>query len=159
MFLSARTAAGLSREEAIERLGIGSHKTLYNYENGYTAVPPDIVLQMQQVYHEPTLAARYCSDHCPIGRIFAHNISSTELCRCVVGLAKEGKDVYRMRDELMAIAEDGTISPDEVERFEKIMSELLDLESKIEELKLAAAPYISIPKMMLERKRPLVAAR
>lgn len=159
MFLCARNAAGLSREEAIERLGIGSHKTLYNYEFGFTTVPADIVLLMQQVYHDPTMAAKYCSDHCPIGKVFAHNVNNTELCRAVVGLVKEEKDVYRIHDDLMAITEDGIISPDEAGTFKRVMSELLDLEKKIEEIKLAAAPFISIPEIMLEKKRPLEAAR
>jgi hypothetical protein len=39
------------------------------------------------------------------------------------------------------------------------MAELLDLEKRIEELKLQAARIISIPAMMQKRKRPLQAAR
>jgi len=54
--------------------------------------------------------------------------------------------------------QDGIISPDEIPAFAKVVDELLDLEKKIEELKLQAASMISIPAMMQKRKRPLATA-
>ena len=159
MFLDARKRAGLSREEAAGRLDVGT-RTLQNYELGPSIVPPETALRMQEVYQDPTLTARYCSDYCPIGQIFAHQVPKNEtLCQAVLGLLKEGNDVARVRDNLIEITADGIIDDEEMQTFESIMDELLDLELKIEEVKMQAALIMSIPAMMQKRKRPQLAAR
>lgn len=158
MFRSARNIAGLSREEAAFSIHIGS-RTLNNYEHGLTTVPPDVALRMQDIYMDPTLTAKYCADYCPIGQIFAHSVPQEHnLCSAVLGLLKEQNDFSRVRESLIDIASDGIISKDELPEFEEIMEELIDLEKRIEEIKLAAAAMISIPAMMQKRKRPLVTA-
>lgn len=159
MFRSARNQSGLSREEAAFRLHIGS-RTLTNYEHGNTTVPPETAFAMQEVYRDPTITARYCSEYCPIGQVFAHDVPEhNNLCQSVLGLLAEHDDVGKMRDTLIEIASDGVIDEHELADFEKIMDELLALEMKIEELKIQAAKIISIPSMMQKRKRPLKAAR
>ncbi len=158
MFKNARNIAGLSREAAAFQLHIGN-RTLNNYEHEITIVPPDVALKMQDVYGDPTLTAHYCSDYCPIGQIFAHSVSTDHnLCTAVLGLLKEQNDFAKVRESLVEIAADGEIDLEELPAFENIMEELMDLEKKIEEIKLAAASMISIPTMMQKRKRPLVTA-
>ena len=148
----------MSREEAADRLFIGS-RTLNNYEHSITTVPPDVALKMQEVYLDPTLTAKYCSDYCPIGQIFAHSVPEKHnLCSAVLGLLKEQNDFARVRESLINIAADGIIDRDELPEFEGIMEELIDIEKQIEAIKLAAAAMISIPKMMQKRKRPLATA-
>ena len=158
MFINARNKAGLSREEAAFRLHIGN-RTLNNYEHHQTIVPPDIALEMQNVYHDPTLTAKYCSNYCPIGQIFAHGVPDyNNLCQAAMGLMKEEDDVSELRKELITICADGVIDNTELPAFTEILDELLDLEKKIEEFKIHAASIISLPEMMQERKRPLVTA-
>lgn len=158
MFLDARKRAGLSREEAAGRLDVGT-RTLQNYELGPSIVPPETALRMQEVYQDPTLTARYCSNYCPIGQIFAHQVPENEnLCQAVLGFLKEGNDVARVRDNLIEITADGIIDSDEMLTFEAIMDELLDLEKQIEELKLQAASILSIPAMMQRKKKTALAA-
>ncbi|HBK53216.1 MAG TPA: hypothetical protein DDZ44_04685, partial [Syntrophomonas wolfei] len=157
-FKEARNQAGLSRDEAAFRLHIGS-RTLTNYEHGVTITPPEIALKMQEMYQDPTLTARYCSNYCPIGQIFAHQVPKNEtLCQAVLGFLKEGNDVARVRDNLIEITADGIIDSDEMLTFEAIMDELLDLEKQIEELKLQAASILSIPAMMQRKKKTALAA-
>lgn len=159
MFKEARNRAGLSKEEAAFRLHIGT-RTLHNYERQITVTPPEIALKMQEIYQVPTLTARYCSEYCPIGQVYAHRIPDHDnLCQSVLGLLNEYNDVARMQNTLVSIAADGAIDQQELQVFKDIMSELLDLEMKIEELKLQAASLMSIPAMMQKKKRPLQAAR
>jgi transcriptional regulator with XRE-family HTH domain len=159
MFREARNRAGLSREEASFRVHIGS-RTLADYEHGVTTPPADVVLRMSEVYEDPGLVAAYCAQCCPIGQVFAHSVPDHgNLCQSVLGLLEEHNDVAQIRDNLVRIASDGVIDEDEIPIFKNIMAELLDLEKRIEELKLQAARIISIPAMMQKRKRPLQAAR
>lgn len=159
MILNARNKAGLSREKAAGLLNIGS-RTLQNYEFGFTIMPPETALKMQEIYKDPTITARYCSEHCPIGQIFAHPVPDHDnLCQSVLGLLDEHSDVTVLRETLTKIAADGVIDQSEKPIFETIMNELLDLEMKIKELKLQAARIVSIPDMMQRKKeRPLVTA-
>lgn len=158
MFRSARNMSGLSREVAAAELHLAT-RTLNNYENGLTIVPPETALAMQEVYGAPTLTARYCSEYCPIGQIFAHSVPDhNNLCQAVLGLLKEQNDVAKVRNNLIEITADGIIDVEEIAVFEDIMEELLDLEKKIEELKMQAASILSIPALMQKRKRPLVTA-
>lgn len=158
MILNARNKAGLSREKAAFRLHLAA-KTLNNYENGHSIVPPETALRMQDVYKDPALTARYCSEYCPIGQIFAHQVPEhNNLCQAVLGLLKEQNDVEQIRTKLIEITADGIITQDELSEFELVMDELLDLEMKIENLKLQAASMISIPAMMQKRKKTALAA-
>lgn len=160
MFKDARNRAGLSRDEAAFRLHIGT-RTLTNYEHQITVTPPEVALKMQEVYQDPTLTARYCSEYCPIGQVFAHSVPEhLDFCQAVMGLLKEHNDVSKIREALMEIASDGVITPDELPDFERVLDELIDLEKRIEEVKLAAAKYLSIPTLIQKRKKAaLVAAR
>lgn len=159
MFRSARNMSGLSREVAAAKLHLAT-RTLNNYENGLTIVPPETALAMQEAYSDPTFTAKYCSEYCPIGQIFAHSVpEQNNLCQAVLGLIKEHNDVTKIREVLIEITEDGVIDEPELEAFEQVMEELMDLEKKIEEVKIHAALLISIPRMMQKRKRPLQAAR
>lgn len=159
MFKDARIAAGLSREEAAFQLHIGT-RTLLNYEHDQSIAPPEVALEMQEVYGDPTLTAKYCSEYCPIGQVYAHSMpDQLNLCHAVFGMLNEHTDVAKMRDALIAIMADGVIDQDELPIFEKVINELLDLEKKIEELKLAAASLVSIPAMMQKRRTTALAAK
>lgn len=142
MYKQARKEAGLSIEEAAFRCHIGS-RTLVNYESGITNTPPEVALQMAEVYGEPALTARYCAEYCPIGQVHAQTVEQRDLAGAVLGIIKECNDVRTVRDRLIEIAEDGIISEDEVPDFERAMDELVGLEKRILTLKLWAARYIS----------------
>ncbi len=159
MFKRARNIAGLSREDASSRLHIGN-RTLNNYEHYLTTVPPEVAISMGEIYTDPTLTAKYCSDYCPIGQIYAHSVpEAINLCSAVLGLLNEYNEVDRIRPQLISIAQDGVIDESELPTFKSILDDLMDLEKKIEEIKLFAASMISIPELMEKRKRPLVAAK
>ncbi len=157
MFRCARNKAGLSREEAACRLYIGS-RTLADYESGRTIAPPDVVMRMSEVYQEPTLPADYCSKVCPIGQVLAHRIERSEFAVTVLRVLKEFADVERMKDSLIQIAADGEISPHEVNEFEIIMKEMIELEKQICELKYFALKHgIEVEDIMPEKDKKITA--
>lgn len=134
MLKKARNAAKLSREEAAHRLYIGS-RTLADYELGKTIAPPDVVMRMAEVYREPALTADYCSKICPIGQVLAHSLDRSEFAVTVLRVLKEFADVERLRDNLVNIAADGKLHDHEVDEFEVILKEMVELEKCISELK------------------------
>lgn len=143
MLKEARKKAGLSIQEAAFRLHIGS-RTLLNYENGYSMVPPDIVLKAAEVYNEPLLCARYCVESCPIGQVYATPVEIRDLASSVLGLLKEEADVHSIMHKLVTIAQDGEITQEEIDEFRSILQELIELEQKIETLKLWAVKALSL---------------
>lgn len=137
MFKSARKDSGMSIEAAAFRLHIGS-RTLINYENGHSSIPPDVVLKMSEEYERPELCARYCSEVCPIGQKHAHKVEFRPLEGAVLGFVKEFKDVKSIKNRLIEIAEDGVICEKEIDEFQMILKEIDELSQKIEMLKLWA---------------------
>jgi len=134
MLRKARNAAKLSREEAAHRLYVGS-RTLADYELGRTVPPPDVVLRMAEVYQEPELTADYCAKICPIGQVLAHALDRSEFAVTVLRVLKEFADVERLRDDLVKIAADGQLHDHEMDEFEIILKEMVELEKRICELK------------------------
>jgi len=134
MLKAARNAAKLSREEAAHRLYIGS-RTLADYESGRTVAPPDVVMRMAEVYRQPELTADYCAKVCPIGQVLAHALDRSEFAVTVLRVLKEFADVERLRDNLVNIAADGKLHDHEVDEFEIILKEMVELEKRICELK------------------------
>jgi len=137
MLRAARNNAGLSREEAAHRLYVGS-RTLADYESGRTIAPPDVIMKMAEVYQEPMLPADYCAKVCPIGQVLAHSIDRSEFAVTVLRVLKEFADVERLRDNLVNIAADGKLHDHEVDEFEVILKEMVELEKCISELKFFA---------------------
>jgi len=134
MYRAARNKTRLSREEAAHRLYVGT-RTLADYENGCTIAPPDVVMRMAKVYNEPALTADYCSKVCPIGQVLAHSLDRTEFAVTVLRVLKEFADVERMKESLINIAADGELRQDEVDEFEVVLREMVELEKRIGELK------------------------
>ena len=137
MLRKARNRAKLTREEAAHRIYIGT-RTLADYELGRTIAPPDVVMKMAEVYREPTLPADYCATVCPIGQVLAHSINRSEFAITVLRLLKEFADVERLKEKLVSIAADGELQQHELDEFEAILKEMVELEKRIGELKFFA---------------------
>ena len=139
LYLQSRDRAGITnRLDAAWMLHI-SDRTLARWEALETVPPAEKVLAMEEKYGDRKLAARHCSEVCPIGRRRANKVEDKSLEAAVLGLIKEYNDVKFIRDRLIEIAADGVIDETEREDFDGIMAELADLEQKIYTLKLWAA--------------------
>lgn len=126
-----------SRESASEYLGV-SVSSLANYERGITVPPLDLVMMMSEVYNAPHLKNLYCLNQCPLGReqpISAKLKTLEEVTVSIVAKLDED-DVSEMKRQLLQIAEDGEISPEEEEDFGEVSLALDKLAVAISELKL-----------------------
>lgn len=138
MYKIARDTAEMSQETAAWTLHIG-RRTLSDYENGKSQVPPDVALKMSEAYGRPELCARYCAEICPIGQIHAYPVENKSLEAAVLGFIKEYRDVGRMQDRLIEIAADGHIGPEEHGIFAMVLAEMGDVVQKVQTIKLLAA--------------------
>lgn len=132
-----------SREMAAELLGV-SVSTLANYELGITKnVPPDSVVMMSDLYRMPELKNHYCKNECPIGKNLPMATKECGLHGITVKILNslDDEDIKGMKKSLLSIAEDGEISPDEREEFDKIVRSLESLERAISELRILAEKY------------------
>lgn len=151
MYTMSRLKAKKSRFDAAWELHI-SDRTLARYELAESIPPPDIVDNMAKVYSHPGLTAIYCSDVCPIGQKYAHQIEERDLATAVLGFLRECRDLGSIKDKLVDIAEDGQITTEERVPFEEILNELMDVEQKIEIIKLWAARVLPLDEIIRHRK-------
>lgn len=126
-----------SRESAAEYLGV-SVSSLANYEREITVPPMDLVMMMSEVYNAPQLKNLYCLNQCPLGReqpISAKMKTLEEVTVSIVAKLDED-DVNDMKRQLLQVAEDGEIFPEEEEDFNEVSLALDKLAVAISELKL-----------------------
>jgi hypothetical protein len=125
-----------SRAGASELLGI-SESSLTHYELGITkSVPVDVVVIMAELYNAPELRNLYCKEECPIGR--SHSIATRELPIETVAVhllhSMENADLKEMAKQLLRIASDGKITPEEAEELVPIQKQLTKISEAVSEL-------------------------
>lgn len=141
-----REELGLSRAEATEYIpndpdfpgmpGIPEYK-LVKIENGTVTVQPADVVAMAKRYNKPELRNHYCCHECEIGKIDAPEvIYNSGIHEILVNMAVTLKNVNHSKIRLMEILEDGKISEDEVEDFDRIYEELEHISMTVEALQL-----------------------
>lgn len=151
IYKMGRLEAGKSRLDAAWELHI-ANSTLERYETDKIIPPPGVVDSMAELYGQKELTAVYCSEICPIGKKYAYHVERKDLALSVLGLLKEDKDFDLVRDRLIAIASDGVITENEIPEFRRILGELMDIEQRIETIKLWATAVLPVEEMVRERK-------
>ena len=131
-----------SREGASELLCV-SESSLRNYELMLTPVPVDVVVRMADLYGAPELEACYCKTDCPIGKraSTAAKLKSIEQITCSLLYHADDEKMERIKSELLRVARDGKVDPQEKEVLHHLAKELTDLESDIAELRLYMKKY------------------
>lgn len=127
-----------SRERTSEILGV-SASSLADYELGnIKVVPVDKVVLMADLYNCPELKNQYCKHDCPIGkdRCIATELHGLEGATLRLIKQFDDENVEDIKDTLIAIAEDGKISQDEMGQLREVMSQLDRIASVISELRL-----------------------
>lgn len=115
-----------SREGAAELLGL-SPSTLASYELDLTkVVPVENIALMADVYNAPELRRWYCTNVCPLGEDMP-KLELAELDRITVRTLATLKNISDVKDDLIDIAADGVISPDEKPKLNNIIETLKEL--------------------------------
>ena len=132
----AREEAGLTREQASEKLDFIIERRIERIE--YGALPsPDEVLAMANAYNKPELCNYYCSHECEIGRKYVPEIENADnLSAIILEILASINTLNREKDRLIEITADGVISEDENEDFGKIRDKLDEMSQTIDALKL-----------------------
>lgn len=141
-----REELGLSRAEATEYIpgnpdfpgmdGVTENR-LVKMENGDTTIQPEDVVAMAKRYNKPELRNHYCCHECAIGQIDAPEVTYTEgIHEILVSMAVTLRNVNHNKIRLMEILEDGKISDDEAEDFDRIYEELEHISMTVEALQL-----------------------
>ncbi len=128
IYQSARKIAGLTQERAAELLGL-SVRSLADYEAGLRLPPNDVADQMVTVYNSQLLAVQHLRNSTQIARDLLPDVQTMGLPEAVLTLVDA---VYAFADdrldrELIDIARDGVISPDERERFDRVIDKIRDI--------------------------------
>lgn len=126
-----------SRESAAEYFGV-SVSSMANYERGITVPPLDLVMMMADEYHAPQLKNLYCLNQCPLGKgqPISGEVKTLEAVTVGIVAKLDDEEIEDMRRELLEIAEDGKVSPDEEEDFREVSQALDKLVVSISELRL-----------------------
>lgn len=126
-----------SRESTAEYFGV-SVSSMANYERGITVPPLDLVMMMADEYHAPQLKNLYCLNQCPLGKRqpISGEVKTLEAVTVGIVAKLDDEEIEDMRRELLEIAEDGKISPDEEEDFREVSQALDKLAVSISELRL-----------------------
>lgn len=115
-----------SREGAAELLGV-STSSLADYELGNTkVVPVDKVVLMADLYNAPEIKNYYCTHECPIGQVTIHKLEVAEFDRLTIKLLAALRNMTCIKDTIIEIAVDGTISENERPQLDEVL-EALDL--------------------------------
>lgn len=136
-----------SRGKAAKALEI-SQMSLNNYETGVTVPYPKVVAKMAEVYDAPELKYYYCRNICEMKPSFVPDVNTDseeiDVERLTLRLLKSLKDIPSMKERLVDIAEDGIISDDEKEPFQKILEELNVIVKHASELQMWAEKILKL---------------
>ena len=109
-----------SREGASELLGM-SLDSIRDAECGLSkTMPIDKALTMSQVYKAPELLPQYCLTECPMGGCVPLSCEKLSLPEIAVRMAVGAEDVAGAAEEMIRIAYDGVVSPDEVDGLDAV---------------------------------------
>ena len=138
IYRTCREQAGLTQEQAAEGLNC-SVRQLARYEAGEAPVPDDIAYQMVVLYDSQLLAVQHLRLVSHVAAKILPPVTVLDLPRAairIINLVRKFAERHRER-ELLDIAEDGVISPEERPLFDQIMAELQELVRAIMELGLS----------------------
>lgn len=121
----ARKSAELTQEKAAELLNV-SLRSLADYEGGKTIPPDDIVCSMAKVYKTDWLGYLHLKTS-ETGKRYLPDLHLVDLPRSVLYLQKQIHELQSLRDKIVDIACDGSISVEELEQWNKISKNLTSM--------------------------------
>lgn len=136
IYQTSRENAGLTRENAAEKLVFVSADRIERIESGRSAPHPDEVMAMAEGYKNPVLCNYYCTHECPIGRETVPEVELRELSQITVDMLAAINALNKQKERLTEIAADGRISDAEIGDFRAIREKLDRMSAAIDSLTL-----------------------
>lgn len=130
---STHNEALSSREGAADIMAVDRGR-LYRIESDVADPYPEEVRLMSDLYNEPELCNYYCRNCCPLGRNVPE-IRTGNIDKITLNVVRVLKDVYKTRDTLLDITEDGIIDESEKEDLNNVLQDLEKISQVAEELK------------------------
>ncbi len=120
----SREEAKLTRAQASEKLLFVSESRIEKIESEKSPIHPEEVLEMSKAYQRPDLCNYYCSHECPIGIEYVPEVKIKNLSQIVLEMLASINALYRQKDRLIEITEDGIIDDNELKDFAAIQEGL-----------------------------------
>jgi len=125
----------LNREEAADKLHV-SVATLGRYETGESEPSPEVVYAMSQVYGNPDLRRKHCSDYCLIGKEDHPYSAPKTLFESGYGLINANKVLDVFKDELFDILSDGIVDEDEIVRLQDMLPQIKNVQKLLSDIEI-----------------------
>ena len=136
LYTIVRERLGLSREKASDCIKCITADRLEKIENGRVIARPDEILAMAKAYCAPAIINFYCTHDCDIGEKCINEVKPKELTQIAIETLNSLNKLNQMRDRLLEIVEDGTITEDEYVDFQEIKNNLDKIAHAVESLQL-----------------------
>ena len=120
-YVEKRKSLNMSREEASELLNMSPSRLERIEKDPAKTMQPEDVLSMARVYHDPMICNHYCAEDCPLGQAVTPKIKEKEFGQIAIETLNCLNKLSRDKDRLLEIVEDGELTADEQEDFERIM--------------------------------------
>ena len=121
-FKTARENAKLSQEYAAELLDV-SVTAVSNYERNINRPSQDIVVKMMTVYRNKFVGYQYLRET-EVGQLILPDVSIYKPSNGVLSFQRENRDIDDIRNDLIDIAVDDQIEPQEVPRWKNAVNEI-----------------------------------
>ena len=124
---------------------------LERIENGKFPITPDEVMLLAEIYGEPTLCNRYCSQECPIGKKYVPEVKVKDLAQIVLEMLSSLNSMKKSQERLIEITADGVIEDDEIKDFVFIQKELEKMSIIVETLQLWVEQMLADKKINIKK--------
>jgi len=125
----------LNREEAADRLHV-SPATLGRYETDESAPGPEVVYAMSQVYENPVLRRRHCSDNCLIGKEDHPYSPPKTLFESGYGLINANRVLDQFKGELFEVLADGQVDKDEIVKLRNMIPQIKNVQKLLSDIEI-----------------------
>lgn len=146
----AREEAGLTLEEAENRMNGMTAERISRIEGGAVRVQPEDVILMAECYKAPALKNYFCTHECAIGRETVPEIESKSIAQIAIETLNSLNKISQKKDRLLEIVEDGQVMNDELEDFLSIKAVLDRIASSVSTLQLWVEGQIAAGKLNKE---------
>lgn len=128
-------ANSLNREEAAELLHV-SGATLGRYETDESAPAPEVVYAMSQVYEDPVLRRRHCSDYCLIGKEDHPYSAPKTLFESGYGLINANRVLDKFKAELFEVLADGEVDEEEIVKLRAMIPQIKNVQKLLSDIEI-----------------------